>query len=321
MEGKMNVSSNPHIRDNVSTSQLMIAVVVALLPATAFGVWNFGLYSLALILVTVGTAVLSEFLFCKIIKKKSTITDGSALVTGLLLALNLPPRLPLWMGALGALFAIVVVKMVFGGLGQNFMNPALAARCFLLISFAKHMTNFTCDAYTGATPLAMVKTGEDVELIKMIFGNVSGSIGETSVIAILFGACFLILLGVIDMKIPGSYIFSFIFFILIFGKTGLVSYLSGSTQTFIDFSYLAAELSGGGLMLGAFFMATDYVTSPITPKGQILYGIFLGLLTGVFRVFGPSAEGVSYAIIIGNLIVPLIEKVTVPKAFGKEGTR
>lgn len=309
MKEKLEVSSNPHIRDKWKTSNIMTLVVIALLPATLFGIWNFGWYAALLILVTVGSAVLSEYIFCRIIHKKSTVKDMSAVVTGLLLALNLPPHLPLWIGALGGIFAIVVVKMLFGGLGQNFMNPALGARCFLLISFARYMTDFTCDAYTQATPLTALKAGESVDILDMVIGTTGGTIGETSMIAILLGACFLVAMDVIDLRIPLSYIGTFAVFVLVFGGKGF------------DLSFLSAHLAGGGLMLGAFFMATDYVTRPITKKGQYLYGILLGLLTGVFRIFGPGAEGVSYAIIIGNMIVPLIEKITLPKAFGKGGER
>ena len=304
---KLKVSSNPHVRDNMSTRTIMLAVVIALLPASIFGVINFGYHAALVILVCVGSAVLSEYIMCKILKKKVTIGDCSAIVTGLLLALNLPPMFPLWMSALGSAFAIVVVKMVFGGLGQNFMNPALGARCFLLISFARYMTNFDCDAYTGPTPLTLVKAGESVDVFNMVLGRTAGTIGETSMIAIVLGACFLIALGIIDLKIPGMYILSFTIFILIFGKHGF------------DLNFICAHLAGGGLMLGAFFMATDYVTRPITKKGQYIYGILLGILTGIFRIFSQGAEGVSYAIILGNLLVPLIEKVTLPKAFGKGG--
>lgn len=306
-EKKLQVSSNPHVRDNASTTQIMLAVVIALLPATIFGIINFGVHAALVVAVSIIFAVLSEFVMCKILKKPLSIKDCSAIVTGLLLALNLPPMFPLWMTAIGACFAIVIVKMLFGGLGQNFMNPALGARCFLLISFARFMTNFECDAYTGATPLAVLKSGGDVSVFDMVVGRTAGTIGETSMIAIVLGACFLIALGIIDLRIPGSYLLTFVIFILIFGKHGF------------DLNYVSAQLAGGGLMLGAFFMATDYVTRPITKRGQYLYGILLGLLTGLFRVFGPSAEGVSYAIIIGNLFVPLIEKITLPKAFGKGG--
>lgn len=309
MSDLMKVSSNPHIRSKAGTSKIMLCVVLALMPAAAFGVYNFGINALLLILITVASCVCSEFLFDMICKKKNSIGDFSAVVTGVLLALNLPPNVPWWIGLVGGAFAIVVVKMLFGGLGQNFMNPALGARCFLLISFTSIMTNFDCDAYTGATPLAVLKGGGSVNVFDMVVGRTAGTIGETSMIAIVIGACFLILLGIIDLRIPGSYIVSFIIFICIFGGHG------------IDFNYVAAHLAGGGLMLGAFFMATDYVTRPITIKGQYLYGVLLGILTGIFRIFGAGAEGVSYAIILGNILVPLIEKVTLPKGFGRGGEK
>ena len=309
MSDLMKVSSNPHIRSKATTGSIMGAVVFALLPATFFGVYNFGLHALILILVTVASTVLTEYIYELLMKKKITVGDLSATVTGLLLALNLPPGAPLWIGVVGGIFAILVVKMLFGGLGQNFMNPALGARCFLLISFASIMTNFNCDAYTGATPLTALKSGESVNVMNMILGHTSGTIGETSMIAIVLGACILIMLDIIDLRIPGTYIVSFVIFIVLFSGRGF------------DSAYISAQLAGGGLMLGAFFMATDYVTRPITKWGQYLFGIFLGIMTGIFRLFGPGAEGVSYAIIIGNLLVPLIEKVTLPKAFGKGGER
>ena len=308
MSELLKVSSNPHVRSKVTTNGIMAAVIIALLPAAGFGIYNFGPKALLLILVTVATTVLTEFLF-GLYKKKTTITDLSAVVTGLLLALNLPVSAPWWVAVIGGVFAILVVKMLFGGLGQNFMNPALTARCFLLISFPALMTNFACDAYTGATPLAALKAGESVNVMDMVIGRTAGTIGETSMIAIVAGACFLIVIGVIDLRIPGSYIISFLLFAAIFGGHGF------------DPAYLSAQLAGGGLMLGAFFMATDYVTRPITIKGQYLFGIFLGIMTGIFRIFGPGAEGVSYAIILGNLLVPLIEKVTRPAAFGKGGKK
>ena len=288
----------------------MLMVVIGLLPATIFGIWNFRHENAwILVVVTTAAAVLSEYIYEKLMHKPITINDFSAVVTGLLLALNLPPTLPWWMGVAGAVFAIVVVKQLFGGLGQNFMNPALAARCFLLICFTGQMTYFVYDGVTGATPLAQLKAGETVNTMEMLLGNIRGTIGETSVIAIMIGAMFLLLMGVIDLTIPASYLISFVVFIVIFGSHGL------------DSQYITAHLCGGGLMLGAWFMATDYVTSPITTKGRILYGVCLGLLTGLFRLFGGSAEGVSYAIIIGNLLVPLIEKITVPKPFGKGGEK
>jgi len=305
----LKVSSNPHIRSKVSTNKIMLAVILALLPTTVFGVWNFGMNALLLVLVTIASTVLTEAVFEMIMKKPLTINDFSAVVTGLLLALNLPPNAPLWVGVIGGVFAILVVKMLFGGLGQNFMNPALGARCFLLISFPVIMTDFTCDAYSGATPLAALKAGESVNVLDMVIGKTAGTIGETSMIAIVVGACILLLMGIIDLRIPGSYIVTFVLFIVLFGGHGFDPY------------FISAHLAGGGLMLGAFFMATDYVTRPITKFGQILFGILLGILTGIFRIFGAGAEGVSYAIIIGNMLVPLIEKITYPKAFGKGGER
>lgn len=288
----------------------MLMVVISLLPATFFGIWNFRHENAwILIVVTTAAAVLAEYLWEKLMHKPVTIKDFSAVVTGLLLALNLPPTLPWWMGVVGAFFAIIVVKQLFGGLGQNFMNPALGARCFLLICFAGKMTNFVYDGVTGPTPLANLKAGESVDSFAMLIGNTSGTIGETSVIALMIGAMFLILMGVIDLRIPGTYILTFVIFISLFGGHGF------------DPQYITAHLCGGGFMLGAWFMATDYVTSPITSKGKIVYGICLGCLTGLFRLFGGSAEGVSYAIIISNLLVPLIEKATLPKPFGKGGEK
>ncbi len=309
MSDMMNVSSNPHIRSKVTTDKIMLCVVIALLPAAGFGVGNFGIYALWQILLTVASCVLAEAVYELLMKKKVTVLDFSAVVTGLLLALNMPPAAPLWVGPMGGVFAIIVVKMLFGGLGQNFMNPALAARCFLIISFPSIMTNFECDAYTGATPLAVLKNGGSVNVYNMIIGKTSGTIGETSMVAIVAGACILLLLGIIDLKVPASYIITFAIFYGIFGGHGFNPY------------YISAQLAGGGLMLGAFFMATDYVTRPVTKFGQIIFGIILGLLTGIFRVFGASSEGVSYAIIIGNMLTPLITKITAPKAFGDGGER
>ena len=298
------VSSNPHVRSGATTQLIMFTVILALMPAFGYGVYNFGIRALFVVLVCVASAVLSELVFALITKKKIRVSDLSAVVTGLLLALNLPVSIPYWMAALGSIFAIIVVKELFGGLGKNFMNPALAGRCFLIISFPVAMTNFTTDTYTGATPLALLKNGESINIRAMVFGNIPGTIGETSLIMILIGACILLLTGVIDLWVPGSYILSFVLFLLIFGGHGA------------DSAFIAAHLAGGGLMLGAFFMATDYVTRPVSKKGQVIFGIFLGIMTGIFRIFGPSAEGVSYAIILGNCIVPLIDKFTVPVPFG-----
>ena len=304
------VSSSPHVRAKDSTSKIMLIVILALLPATIFGIINFGPYALLLVVLSIASCVCSEWIFNKITKRKQTIGDLSAVVTGLLLGMNLPPTLPWWEAVLGGVFAIIIVKCLFGGLGQNFMNPALGARCFLITAFAADMTKFSAsnlslDTFTGATPLAVMRTGDGtVNLMDMLIGRTAGTIGETSALLILIGAIIMILFGVIDLSIPGSYLITFVIFMLIFGGHGL------------DFNYIVAQLCGGGLMLGAFFMATDYVTSPITPLGKVLFGICCGLLTGIFRCFGANAEGVSFAIILSNLLVPLIEKITIPRAFG-----
>ncbi|MCR5387884.1 MAG: RnfABCDGE type electron transport complex subunit D [Lachnospiraceae bacterium] len=303
-EKLFNVSSSPHVRSKVSTSRIMLYVILALVPTSLYGVYNFGFKALALIVITILSCVCSEWVFNKIVKKDQSIGDCSAILTGLLLALNLPVSLPWWEAVIGGVFAIVIVKMLFGGLGQNFMNPALGARCFLLIAFAADMTNFATETYSGTTPLAAIRNGEAFNTMDMLIGRTAGTIGETSAILILVGAIILIALDVIQATIPFAYIITFAIFMIIFGGHGL------------DMQYLCAQLCGGGLMLGAFFMATDYVTSPITPRGRLLFGICCGLLTGIFRCFGANAEGVSFAIIISNLLVPLMEKVTIPRALG-----
>ena len=325
MSDLFHVSAAPHSRSPITTKNIMRDVAIALIPAGLFGIYNFGIHALMVTVVTILACVVTEFLYCKMMKKRSTAGDLSAVVTGLLLAFNLPASFPLWMAALGGIFAIVVVKMLFGGLGQNFMNPALAARAFLLISFPVRMTNFAIekitspsvsdyiqngaiaiDGVTGATPLAALKAGETVDIFKMLVGNIGGTIGETSAIAILLGAAYLVFRKVISLRIPLIYIITVAVFVLIFGGKGF------------DMTYLLGHILGGGLLLGAFFMATDYVTSPITPVGQIIFAVCLGVLTGLFRLLGGSAEGVSYAIIFCNLLVPLIEKVTHQKSFGRE---
>ena len=316
MSNLLNISSSPHVRDKSSTKSIMWDVFLALMPAAIFGIYNFSvkprdINAILLIVVCIATCVLTEYIWQKAMKLPLTVSDGSAAVTGLLLALNLSSTFPIWMAIIGSVFAIIIVKQLFGGLGQNFMNPALGGRCFLLIAFAADMTNFNVtkngvDVYSGATPLALIKNEglSSVNVRDMLIGNTAGTIGETSVIAILIGAIIMILLGVIDLKIPASYIITFAVFMFLFGA-----------QQF-DINYVVAELCGGGLMLGAFFMATDYVTSPITPMGKIIFGICCGILTGVFRCFGANAEGVSFAIILSNCLVPIIEKVSIPRAFG-----
>lgn len=302
MSKLLNVSSSPHVRTQTTTKGIMYDVAIAMIPAAAYGVYQFGIKALLIILVTVAACMLSEFVYQSLMGLPVTISDGSALVTGLILALNMPPEIPLWIPFLGGVFAIIVVKQVFGGLGQNFMNPALAARCFLLISFTGRMSTFVLDGASGATPLAMMRAGQQVDTAAMFIGKIPGTIGEVSTLALLIGAAYLLIKKVISIRIPGTYILTFAIFMFLFGGR--------------DGGYVLAQVCGGGLIFGAFFMATDYVTSPITVKGQIVFGILLGILTGVFRLWGGSAEGVSYAIIFCNILVPLIEKVTMPVAFG-----
>ena len=316
MSKLLNLSSNPHIRDNVTTAEIMRDVFIALIPTTLYGIIQWGFNAALVCILTVAAAVISELVYEKCMKLPITIKDWSAAVTGLILALNCPPNIPAWIPCLGAVFAIIIVKQLYGGLGKNFMNPALAARCFLLISFAGKMTSFTgvgADALSGATPLAFMKTNPDaiakVDLGAAFLGRIPGTIGEVSELCVLIGAAYLIIRKVISPKIPLIYIGTVAVFTLLFGGHGF------------DLYYLACELCAGGLIFGAFFMATDYVTSPITPLGQIIFAIMLGILTGLFRLFGGSAEGVSYAIIICNILVPMINVHTVPKAFGKEGAK
>ena len=307
MSKLLNVSASPHVRSKETTQSIMADVCIAMLPATAFGVFQFGFHALLVLIVTVAACVLSEYVFQKMMKLPLTVSDMSAVVTGMILALNMPANIPLWIPALGGIFAIIVVKQLYGGIGQNFMNPALAGRCFLLISFAGKMSDFAMDGWTGATPLAQLKAGETVDVAAMFIGKIPGTIGEVSVIALLIGGIYLAVKKVISLRIPVTYILTVAVFAFIFGKQ--------------DMTYVMAHICGGGLVFGAFFMATDYVTSPITPKGQIVFGVVLGLLTGLVRICGGSAEGVSYAIIISNLLVPLIERFTLPTAFGKEGKK
>ncbi|MBQ9531995.1 MAG: RnfABCDGE type electron transport complex subunit D [Eubacterium sp.] len=307
-----NVSVSPHVRDKSSTKSIMRDVAIALVPTLAFGVYQFGVNALVLILVSAASCVGFEALYEFLMKKPITVFDWSALVTGLIIAVNLPPTAAWWMPILGSAFAIIVVKMLFGGLGQNFMNPALAGRCFLMISFTARMTNFAVDSVSTATPLAVLKDGGTVDLKDLFFGFHSGCIGEVSALAILIGAAYLVIRRVISLRIPLTYIISTIAII------AFIKLVQG-TPANADFGYyLLGELLSGGLLVGAFFMATDYVTSPVTVKGQIVFGLVIGLLTALFRTLGSTAEGVSYAIIIGNLLVPLIENKTVSRPFGCE---
>ena len=304
-----NVSVSPHVRAQNTTKSVMRDVAIALLPILAFGVYHFGLSALKVIAICVVTCVLSELLFELVAKKPITIFDYSAVVTGLILAVNLPATVAWWIPVIGSVFAIIAVKMLFGGLGQNFMNPALAARCFLLISFTGRMSDFSIDGVSSATPLAVLKSGESVDLLSTFLGLHGGCIGEVSALAILVGGLYLIVKKVISVRIPLTYILSTVLFVFL---------LNLATGNEVTVNYMIGQVVSGGLLVGAFFMATDYATSPITPKGQIVYGLFLGLMTALFRVIGSSAEGVSYAIIIGNLLVPVIEKITMPKPFGCE---
>ena len=311
MSDLFNVSTNPHVRSKDTTQTIMRDVLIALAPASIFGVYNFGLDALIRIVVGIAACMAFEALYEYLMHKKITVMDLSAAVTGLLIALNIPPTLNVGFEIIGCAFAIIIVKQLFGGLGQNFMNPALAARCFLLIAFTGPMTKFVYDGVSGATPLAILKPGGEAEgtvsLFDMFIGKTGGVIGETSVVCLLIGAVYLLVRKIISLRIPLTYVATFAVLIFLFAPGHQ-----------FDVTYLAEQICGGGLILGAFFMATDYVTSPITPDGKIVFGVILGLLTFIFRMFGGSAEGVSYAIIFSNLLVPLIEMVTVPKSFGKK---
>lgn len=330
MKELYNVSASPHERSGMTTAVIMRDVALALMPAAAVGVYRFGLRALIILFASTVSAVLAEYLWKRLMKKPAAPYECSALVTGLLLGMNLPASVPIWMPVVGSAFAIIVVKEFYGGLGQNFMNPALTARCFLLICFAGRMTDFAVekgsgvlmngasavDGLSSATPLAVIKNLDaaesvcaNVSLTDMFLGFTGGVIGETSTLAILLGALYLLVRKVISLRIPLVYIGTFAVFVVIFGGRGF------------DPAFLAAHLTGGGLMLGAWFMATDYVTCPITKSGQIIFAVLLGLLTGIIRICGNSAEGVSYAIIFSNLLVPLIEKLTLPKPFGREGRK
>ena len=329
MSELLHVSSAPHVRAKTSTQNVMMWVCIAMLPTACFGIYNFGLRALLLIVATVLSCVLSETVYNLIAKKKNTIGDLSAVVTGMILALNMPVTLPIWMAVLGGVFAIVVVKMLFGGLGQNFMNPALGGRCFLLIAFTSEMSNFVTDVYTSATPLAELKATKGIiapwnkyQLIDMFIGNTPGTIGETSTVALLIGAAILVGMKIISLRIPVAYLGSFAVLMLFFGERqfSMQEIMSGAMDPASWFAgaatYVLAQLMCGGIMFGAWFMATDYATSPITKKGQILFGICCGVITFLFRTIGGTPEGVSYAIILSNLLVPMIEKITVPTAFG-----
>ena len=302
---KINISAAPHIRDDVSTSSIMLDVIIALLPCTIFAFINVGIKAVMIVCLSLVSAVLSETLFNIIIKKKNTIGDLSAVVTGLILALTLPQDVEWFMPIIGAIFAIVVAKMLFGGLGQNFINPAASGRVFLTISFANAMNTFTYDGVTQATPLALARNGEVVDLTKDFLGFIPGAIGELSVVAILIGGIYLLIKRIIDFRIPVVYMLTMILFIIIFSGRGS------------DFNFIITQAISGGAMFAAFFMATDYVSSPTTKLGKVIFAVFLGIMNGIFRLFSNLTEGCQFSIMLANLLVPFINKITLPKAFGR----
>ncbi|OGO80359.1 MAG: NADH:ubiquinone oxidoreductase [Clostridiales bacterium GWC2_40_7] len=312
MEKGFLASSSPHIRSKASTPGIMKDVVIALMPALAAGIYFFRLKALLVIIVTLTACIGAEYVSNILMKKRQTIGDYSAAVTGLLLAFNLPPSIPLWIAAIGGAFAIIIVKQLFGGLGHNFMNPALAARAFLLASWPVQMTLWTSpiDGVSSATPLALIKKGAEAvdgvlpSYMSLFSGNVAGCIGETSVIALLLGAAYLLYKRVIMPIIPLGFI----------ATVALMTWILGGNTIFTgDVLY---HILSGGLMLGAFFMATDYATTPSTMKGMLVFGIGCGLLTSIIRLYGGYPEGVSYSILLMNVAAPLIERYTRPKTFG-----
>lgn len=328
------VSSSPHVRSNESTDSVMRDVIIALIPATMVGFYIFGMAGIVTVLLSMVFCVGFEALYQIIAKQKVTVRDGSAAVTGLLLGLNLPasmqlaeaPFLGLFAPMIGALVAIVLVKQLFGGLGYNFMNPALAARAFLIVSFAEHMTTFpyvntvksadvvssaSADTVSSATVLGILKDSEVVEpsVLDTFLGNMSGSIGEISAIALIIGGLYLIGRKVITYHIPTYFIGTVAIFVAVYGVANGVE---------APLEFVGYHLFSGGLMIGAFFMATDYVTSPMTKKGQVIFAIGCGVITSAIRLVGSYPEGVSFAILIMNLVVPLIDRYTIPRAFGEE---
>lgn len=307
------VTASPHVRSNRTVKKDMLDVIIALIPAGLASVYYFGYRALILILASVITCVLSEYIFNKATKRNQSIKDLSAVVTGILLAYNVPFTLPVWQMVIGAMFAIVVAKMFFGGIGQNIVNPALAARAFLMASWSETMTSFVppqrvatlktvkdVSMVSGATPLSDPASFSTMDLF---LGNIPGCLGEVSALAILIGACYLIVRKVIHVRIPLTYILTATVLLGIFGPDGFVASLR--------------NVLSGGLLLGAFFMATDYTTTPMTIKGQYVFAIGAGILTAIIRVWGGYPEGVSYSILLMNLVVPIIEAHTRPKTFGK----
>ncbi|MBE6731546.1 MAG: RnfABCDGE type electron transport complex subunit D [Ruminococcaceae bacterium] len=305
--GMLTVSASPHIRAAQNTQGVMLDVIIALLPAAIAGIIIFGINALFIILTSIISAVLSEFIFDKIVKKRNTITDLSAVVTGLLLALNLSTNIPLWQVAIGSCFAIVVVKCLFGGIGQNFANPAITARVFMLISFsdmAQSAFPTIVDSVATATPLAIasgVSEGTLPSLLDMFLGLRGGCLGETSALALIIGGAYLMIKRVISWHTPVSFI--------------LVSFIC--SWIFLgDLNGALYQVMGGGLLIGAIFMATDYATTPVTKKGKFVFGVCCGLITTVIRIWGSSPEGVSYAILLMNILTPYVEKFTAKKPFG-----
>ncbi|NLY44894.1 MAG: RnfABCDGE type electron transport complex subunit D [Tissierella sp.] len=307
LDKALTMSLAPHIRSSDSTKKLMLDVIIAMVPALIGSVYFYGISALILILVSIASAVGSEILIKKLFKKDILIGDLSAVVTGILIAFNLPANAPWWIAVFGSFFAIVVVKEFFGGIGSNFMNPALAARAALVASWPSIMATYVnTDGITSATPLALIKGGSGVDalpsLSRMFIGDIGGSLGETSALLLLIGGAYLLIRKVIDWKIPVIYI----------GTTAIVLLILG-----VNTDLLVYHILGGGLILGAFFMATDYTTSPITTKGKIIFAIGCGLLTALIRVKGGMPEGVSYSILLMNIMTPIIERFTKPKVFGE----
>lgn len=317
MQDRLIVCSSPHLHEKESVSRIMWMVVLGLIPAGAAGVLIFGLSALWVIILAVITALATEASLQKITKRKITILDGSAFLTGLLLAYNLPPKIPFWLPIAGSFFAVFIGKFVFGGLGRNIFNPALVGRAFLMASWPKYMTSFiaplpkgaglNCDAITSATPLAILKEGgilEKISYLDLFFGRRGGCIGEVCIAALLIGAIFLLVRGYISWHIPVVYILTTGLLVYVFGPAGL---FSG------DFLF---QILSGGLVLGAFFMATDYVTSPLTRKGQVIFALGCGLITAIIRGWGGYPEGVCYAILMMNAAVPIIDRYTRPRIYG-----
>ncbi len=308
MQQELILSGSPHIKSGLSTSRIMLDVIIALIPACVAAVYFFGMGCIATIALCIGSAVGCEAAIQYFTKRAVTISDLSAVVTGLLLALNLPPNVPWYIPVCGSAFAIIIVKQCFGGLGHNFMNPALAARCFLLISWPVAMTTFVApfagvDAVASATPLGVLHEGGTAvpPLMDMFMGKIGGSMGETSALALLIGGIYLLARRVISLRIPLAYM----------GTVALITLLTGHPEMILF------QLFAGGLMLGAFFMATDYVSSPSSPRAQIIFGIGCGAITMIVRLWGGYPEGVSFSILFMNLLTPLLDKVLKPKPFGE----